>query len=385
MKVSRRRAIPAALACVLILPVSAQAANWTSGEGSGGDYEITNTTANPDITPLRIEDNNAAGTDDTLVISAQGNLGLGSTPPSGGFSARFYIYDETPEIELDDWDNGRTWNLFADGGNGGSDPVGGIGFADITEGTNPFYIQSTAPTDSFFMDTSGFVGLGTSGPTARLHLLGDSVAAVEELFILESSTSPQQVFLNSSTSAKWFFAMTSTDEFKISFAGTGKVEARFQQNGNLKIAGAYQQISDRNSKENINEIDGKDVLERVAALPISTWEYKSNNGVKHLGPMSQDFYAAFGLGDSPTTIATIDSGGVALAAIKALKHEKDAQIEQLKDESQTLDVRNASLHARLEEQAERMSGQSERIVQLEMALAEILRNQSAEVQVGSLN
>jgi hypothetical protein len=367
------------LASFLLLPMSGYA-QWTVNEGAT-DYEITNTGTGGNPIPFTIEGGAPA---DIFYISSEGNLGLGAAPPTGAFSPRLNISDPTPDIELDDLDQNQTWQLFANGGDGSSD-LGGMGFVDITANTLPLYIESGAPTASLLVKASGNVGVGNVDPEVNLHVLGDSVASVEELFRLESTTSPQQVFLNSSTSAKWFFAMTSTDEFKISLAGTGKVEARFQQNGNLKIAGAYQQISDRNSKENINEIDGKDVLERVAALPISTWEYKSTNGVKHLGPMSQDFYAAFGLGDSPTTIATIDSGGVALAAIKALKHEKDAQIEQLTDESQALDVRNASLHARLEEQAERMSGQSERIVQLEMALAEILRNQSAEVQVGSLN
>ena len=29
------------------------------------------------------------------------------------------------------------------------------------------------------------------------------------------------------------------------------------------------------------------------------WEYKGNFGVKHLGPMAQDFHAMFGLGSTP--------------------------------------------------------------------------------------
>ena len=37
-----------------------------------------------------------------------------------------------------------------------------------------------------------------------------------------------------------------------------------------------------------------------------------------MGPMAQDVFAAFGLGDSDLRIATIDLDGVALAAIKGL-------------------------------------------------------------------
>jgi hypothetical protein len=211
---------------------------------------------------------------------------------------------------------------------------------------------------ALFVDDSSNVGVGTSDPATKLHVVGDSGASTEELLQLQSTAAPQQVFLNSSTGAQWFFAMTGDDSFKVSFAGTGKVEARFQQNGNLQIAGALIQNSDRNSKKNISEIDGKDVLDKVVNLPISTWEYKADSGVTHLGPMAQDFHAAFGLGQSPTSISTIDTGGVALAAIKALKQEKD------------------ELEAELRKQ-------EERIMQLEMVVTELMRDQSTEIQVGS--
>ena len=48
--------------------------------------------------------------------------------------------------------------------------------------------------------------------------------------------------------------------------------------------------------------------------------------------MAQDFKAAFGLGDSDTGIATVDEGGVALAAIQGLNQkveEKEARIAEL--------------------------------------------------------
>ncbi len=167
--------------------------------------------------------------------------------------------------------------------------------------------------------------------------------------------------------------MVSNDDFKVSFDGTGRVEARFKPNGNLIIAGNLSQNSDVNSKKNILDVDSKDILERVVDLPISSWEYKADSGVKHVGPMAQDFYEAFGLGESPTTISTIDTGGVALAAIKGLKQEKDSQIEQLRADK---DNEIESLKAQMKQQ-------DERVLQLEMALAELLRVRSGENQVSS--
>jgi hypothetical protein len=65
------------------------------------------------------------------------------------------------------------------------------------------------------------------------------------------------------------------------------------------------------------------------------WKYKVEPaGTKHLGPMAQDFHAAFGLnGADDKHIATVDEDGVALAAIQGLNQkldEKDAEIQQLR-------------------------------------------------------
>jgi hypothetical protein len=51
--------------------------------------------------------------------------------------------------------------------------------------------------------------------------------------------------------------------------------------------------------------------------------------------MSQDFYAAFGLGDDDTVITTGDLDGVALASIQGLYQivqEQDAQIAGLQEQ-----------------------------------------------------
>jgi hypothetical protein len=223
--------------------------------------------------------------------------------------------------------------------------------------------------------TKGYVGVGAGSPKVKLHIFGDEFSGTDKVFQLESAVAPQQVFYNSSSGSKWYFAMTSNNDFKISYDGTGKVEARFSPNGSLAIAGSLSQNSDRNSKQNINEFDSMEVLAKVVALPLSTWEYRSDSGVTHLGPMAQDFHAAFGLGDSPTSISTIDTGGVALAAIQALKREKDVELKELEAEK---NFEIAALRDSLAQQAERM-------LQMEMALAELLRKQSREIRVSTSN
>jgi trimeric autotransporter adhesin len=89
---------------------------------------------------------------------------------------------------------------------------------------------------------------------------------------------------------------------------------------------AWSSVSDRALKENVTPVDGREVLAQLAELPLATWNYLSEDAaIRHMGPMSQDFYAAFGLGDSERHISTIDADGVALAAIQGLYEIVQAQ------------------------------------------------------------
>ena len=103
-----------------------------------------------------------------------------------------------------------------------------------------------------------------------------------------------------------------------------------------KIYGQLNQSSDRNLKERITPVNGGDILARVASLPIARWNYKTDAATPHIGPMAQDFYAAFNVGIDDKHIGTVDEGGVALAAIQGLNQKleaeakaKDAQISEL--------------------------------------------------------
>lgn len=77
--------------------------------------------------------------------------------------------------------------------------------------------------------------------------------------------------------------------------------------------------SARSLKSNPQPVDPQEVLDQVAGLPISTWKYRYEGpGTQHIGPMAEDFYAAFGLGEDQTHIHAVDADGVALASIQAL-------------------------------------------------------------------
>ena len=86
----------------------------------------------------------------------------------------------------------------------------------------------------------------------------------------------------------------------------------------LSAGGTWTSVSDVNRKTDFEPVDVGDILDRVAALPITKWSYTAEPGVKHIGPTAQDFHAAFGVGVNDVSLSQIDPDGVALAAIQAL-------------------------------------------------------------------
>ena len=105
--------------------------------------------------------------------------------------------------------------------------------------------------------------------------------------------------------------------------------------------------SDRNLKENLVAVDGRQVLERLTQVPVFTWNAKGQDPtVRHMGPMAQDFYAAFKLSADDTQIGTMDVDGVTLAAIRGLYQtvqQQQAQIGALQQQNADLEARLAAL------------------------------------------
>ncbi|MDB4914806.1 MAG: Hep Hag [Gemmatimonadetes bacterium] len=104
-------------------------------------------------------------------------------------------------------------------------------------------------------------------------------------------------------------------------------------------------ISDRNRKSNFLPLDGEGLLTRLRDVPVSRWQYNDevDRTTWHIGPMAQDFHAAFGLTADDKTINMSDLDGVNLAAIEAL----EARTARLRAHADSLSTENASLKARL--------------------------------------
>ena len=129
---------------------------------------------------------------------------------------------------------------------------------------------------------------------------------------------------------------TPSGVLSVSTTGSGLI-ARFGNSSTwvseLTAAGnwsatAFNPTSDRNAKQDFEKVEPRAVLEKVAALPISRWSFKQDPTTRHVGPMAQDFYAAFGVGLDDKHIATVDADGVALAAIQGLNQKMDEELKR---------------------------------------------------------
>lgn len=109
---------------------------------------------------------------------------------------------------------------------------------------------------------------------------------------------------------------------------------------------AWTTTSDVRLKENFAAVDGEEILRKIEAMPLVTWNYKQQDPARfrHYGPMAQDFHAAFGkdiygtIGND-TTINQADFAGVSFIGIQALAKQNNtlkSTIDVLLDEIRQL-------------------------------------------------
>lgn len=205
-------------------------------------------------------------------------------------------------IETDDTSGAmfpaRNWRLqFNDAGNfvaGATNHFAVVDRGDTSLiAVSILQLDAGAPPDSIRVDQNGNVGLGTATPSATLQVAGDAV-----------------------------------------------------------VDGDFTAGSSRDIKHRFETVDPREVLDRLMALPITEWSYRDGDSkARHIGPVSEDFHAAFGLGRDDRHVSPIDLSGVAFAAIQGLHRELDerrAEIADLKESRDRLLRRLEALEARLE-------------------------------------
>jgi hypothetical protein len=243
-------------------------------------------------------------------------------------------------------------------GNPNTNTDGGIIFNNVS---TPHGLQFRTGTNvtKMTIQAGGNVGIGTLSPSRTLHLLssGDTELGIQSsdanghLWTLQSSA----VTGNANLDASFQIIDRTANNSRLLIGTNGFVGIANRSptnvldvTGNISCSGnvfahGVLLTSDRNAKENFATVDPESVLAKLVSLPVTEWNYKGDGAdIKHVGPMAQDFRAAFGLnGNDDAHISAVDESGVALAAIQGLN-------QKLTEELQRQDAENAVLKQRLE-------------------------------------
>lgn len=128
---------------------------------------------------------------------------------------------------------------------------------------------------------------------------------------------------------------SANNQFRARFAGGYRFYTNSSQTIGVSLAASgnsWASISDRNRKENVVWLDGEDVLRRLRGVPVASWNYIGiETDARNIGPMAQDWHAAFPLNSDSLTINQADFDGVNLAAIRALERRTSEQAERIRE------------------------------------------------------
>jgi len=178
---------------------------------------------------------------------------------------------------------------------------------------------------------------GFNGPVVDIQNLDTTASSSPALRVIAHG-SPAYGALSVSTAGP----VSPTSTYNIAtFGNAGEFVSWLDNNGDWYAKGSvnaktFNNLCDRNAKENLQPVSPREVLQKLDSLPLNRWNYKQDKTAEHIGPMAQDFYAVFGVGADDKHIATVDEEGVALAAIQGVNLklneklvEKDAEIQSL--------------------------------------------------------
>jgi len=260
-------------------------------------------------------------------------------------------------------------------------------------------VKSTGPNQFILRAGGGMILTPRSGalnPAAQLHIPFSSSLLRPHLFLQQvpgTDSYARLRFADTANSTTQFWDVAAQPgAFNIYYRGDQQDILRllpddatnllFMRNGaRLTNGGAWTNGSDRETKSNFAAVDSRQVLERVAAMPIQTWNYRSEPETsRHMGPTAQDFYAAFSLGDSDKCISTVDADGVALAAIQGLSQivrEKDAEIKAQQRHISGLESDRAAQQQEINTLKERNDAMETRLAALESVMNRLAQNPSS--------
>jgi hypothetical protein len=329
----------------------------STGTFPTNDWQLTaNDSASGGASKFSIEDITGAKVPFTITAGASTNSVFVDSTGRVGFRTSTPVLDlhvatsNTPAIRLEQNNSGgftaQTWDIAGNEAN--------FFVRDVTGGSRlPFRIRPGAPTSSIDISADGDVGVGTASPSFKLHVLSSAAGTTDGKVLIENTSATNTsrellelkglggvaFILDDTNDASRWTTSNIGSQYLINNQGNAGVEIVISATGSLTASGTVSGSSDRNMKKDIFPVRREEILQKLVSLPIATWSYKTEE-VRHLGPMAQDFSAAFGLGEDDRHIALTDMAGVTMAAIQALHEqvtEKDAEIVELKSRLETLE------------------------------------------------
>jgi hypothetical protein len=222
------------------------------------------------------------------------------------------VSGNTPTLRLEqDGSNGFTPQTWDVAGN-----EAGFFVRDATNGsTLPFRILPGASSQSLVVTGDDDVGIGAGlSPSARLHVQRTSTTGEPLLKVTEGSVDYLVVEPSQTAALRVNGGVETTD---------------------LALA------SSRALKTDFAAVSAREILEKVAGLPIETWRFKGEQpGARHIGPMAEDFEAIFEFGDGEH-LSMLDTSGIALASVQAL-------YELVQEQQRLIEARDREIEALLE-------------------------------------
>ena len=288
----------------------------------------------------------------SLYMSSNGNIGLGTSTPAARLDVKASAAGLATERLQNSSATGYSGTEYLDSA-GNIDLFFGIDNAASTTrlnsaNNNPIVVLTNS-VERMRITSAGDIGIGTSSPSTPLHVSRSTGATLEGIRLTNNSEA-RIAIENTGQSTKYIMGVNNTNPalFFISRDGGGgtilEVNKRLDAGGvpSLNVNGSVAATnvvfsSSRDLKRDVRKLDPQSLLAQVAKLPISEWSFKDGpEQVRHIGPMAEDFHAAFSLSQNPETISVTDTTGVALAAIQAL-------LQRVED----LERKNADLTERL--------------------------------------
>ena len=274
-----------------------------SASGGANKFSIEDITSS--TVPVTIT---GGATTNSIFVDSTGRVGFRTSTPVLDLHVNT---SNTPALRLEQNNSGgftaQTWDVAGNEAN--------FFVRDVTGGSRlPFRIRPGAPTSSIDISASGSVGINQASPNGNAKL--DVNGAIRLPGVTYPTTDNGAWITNESGAG---LALQSAGTLRLKTGGTTD-RVTVDASGNVGIgtgspgsqlvianggttssinAGSttFTVASSRTFKDNIEPIDVPDLLTKMQAVPVVTYDFKDNGPKDRLGLIAEDFHTIFGRGD----------------------------------------------------------------------------------------